>query len=266
MVYCDRISRNCDNKCYTIWDTNSFIFYMKYLSYKYRKSRNKYYSIRNGIERIIDLLSNNCWVDNALYCSSRVLNREYMNTLFAEVSFLNNLNRNYQNYFKTLFRNNIVNITVSNETALDDFYRKAEAFRRRRQLSEIDKRDLSLYYIALEGVQVNPSIQYTIVTGDDSFYEFILETQREGIIEIDGYRYDTSRVFTISLLAYFTPLYECCLYNELKELRYYVVFLLPERLPMRVKERKYKKFLEWNDNRFALATLIKRGIIRGSII
>ncbi|MBA7526609.1 hypothetical protein ES705_18775 [subsurface metagenome] len=258
MAHCDRISKNCENKCYTIWDTNSFIFYMKYLSYKYR---NNYYHIRNEIKRILDLLSNNCWVDNAMYCSSRVLNREYMNTLFAKVPFLNNLNRNDEKYFKTLFRNSLINTTVSNETALDDFYRKAETFRRKRQLSEIDRRDLSLYYIALEGVRVNPSIQYIIVTGDDSFYEFILESQREGI-QIEGYRYDTSRVFTVSLLAYFTPLYECCLYNELKELRYYIVFILPERLPKRVKERKYKKFLEWNDSHFALATLIKEGIIR----
>ena len=258
MAHCDRINENCENKRYTIWDTNSFIFYMKYLSYKYEKN---YFRVRNGIERIINLLCNNCWVDNALYCSSRVLNREYMNTLFAEVSFLNNLNRNDTQYFKTLFKKNLINITVSNETALDDLYRKAEAFRRRRKLSEIDRRDLSLYFIALEGVRVNPSIHYIIVTGDDSFYEFILETQREGAIQIEGHRYDTSKVFTISLLAYFTPLYECCLYNELKELRYYIVFILPEHLPKRVKERKYKKFLEWNDSRFALANLIKEGVI-----
>lgn len=263
MGHCNRIRRankNCENKCYTIWDTNSFIFFMKFLSFKYR---NNYYRIRRDTDRIINLLCNNFCVDNALYCSTRVFNREYMNTLFAEVPFLNRLNRNDQNYFKTLIRNNINNITVSNENALDDLYIKAETFRMRRGLSQIDKRDLSLYFIALEYVHNNLNTQHIIVTGDDSLYDFILETQREGSITLTGSRYDTSKVFTVSLLAYFTPLYECCLYNELKELRYFIVFKLTENLPRRVKERKFIKFLEWNDNRFALAKLIKEGIITG---
>ncbi len=263
MGHCNRIrraNRNCENKSYTIWDTNSFIFFMKFLSYKYR---NNYYRIRRDTERLLNLLCHNCCVDNALYCSTRVFNREYMNTLFAEVPFLNNLNRNDLNYFKTLIRNNINNITVSNEDALDDLYKKAEIFRMKRGLSKIDKRDLSLYFIALDDVPNNPNNQHIIVTGDDSLYEFILETQREGFVTLAGNRYDSSKVFTVSLLAYFTPLYECCLYNELKELRYFIVFKLTENLSRRVKERKYIKFLEWMDNSFALASLIKEGIITG---
>lgn len=253
MVICPRINRDCPNRCSTIIDTNALIHYMQYLSEsKYRLEkypskqeykRRHYIDILKDFRNLITGIKVDCSF-GSLFASNLSIEKEYKGTFIFEVKFLNNLHTSYQKDFLDILLDNIRNRTV-NRNALAALKIEADVFSRKRKLSEIDYRDLSFLMGALEEIQSNPSHNYLIVSGDDSFRKFVAHIKSKGQIKLVGHNFQTKNVNGIILLTHLTHLYKCCHYDDLREFRKFMLEKETEGKEERVIIRKRLKYEDW---------------------
>ena len=253
MGYCTRIRDNCENKCYTIWDTNSFINYMKYLTYK---DNNRYQVIYNDFQKFLKDLCNKCCSKQKLYCSETVLEKELKRTLFAEVPFLNNLSQIKKYNFIALIEQHLIiekanrNLVNALRTISDDFTRN--------QLPKVKGWDRTLLAVALQLINYNPNNQLVIVTSDNSFLKLISYLNSNNSYRINNLEYNTSNIRSISYLGYLTPTYRCCLFKDLHDLKFNDILRKSFIYDKKKKRILFENFFKWNDKVFSKADTAKQ--------
>ena len=213
MSFCMRINENCQNRRKTIYDTNFFINFFKYIvikkKYRFRECINEFKSF-------MDRLSDKCWIDEKAYCSQKVYDEEFCRTLIFEVKLLNELNKRDQNEFKNLLRNYLI-IKGHNEEALDDLKIIVNELRGRNEIGDVGRADLSLLYIALDDIKAHES-DFLIVTHDESFYKLILSIKNGDPINLAGITYNRFNLTPITTLPYLTTTFKCCNFADLEGL------------------------------------------------
>lgn len=221
MSYCERVKKKCENKRYTICDSNFLINFLNFCTYLKRQLH--FRDFFKTFTHFLNLVCN-CCEEEKFLCSKSVYDKEFNKTIYRKVKFLSKLESQIATRYFIENKKKIkaeyekyLNYKSVDEKKLDELKVIANQYTRKKNKREIEKPDLSLFLLALEDMRKSTDHKFLIVTDDVSLYDFINHQKDIGEIELSRMRYTVFNIIPITAVSYLTTIFKCCKFQKIKE-------------------------------------------------
>ncbi len=219
--YCERIDKKCENKRYTICDSNFLINFLNFCtSFKRQLNFREFFKIFKHFLRLVC----DCCQEDKFFCSKLVYDNEFNLTIYRKILFLTKLEKRIAFYYinenkkklKSEYEKHL-NYKSVDKKKLKELKVIADLYTKQKIKREIEIADLSLFLVALEDMRENIEHKFLIITDDVSLYDFINHQKDSGAIELSGMKYTIFNIIPITAVTYLTTIFICCKFQKIQE-------------------------------------------------